>query len=328
MYLLETDGGKSCSPFVRIPVILIFIAVGLACTSATFFGFLGEFSWFLDLFSHFRVQYFLSISIIALFMLIIRKYKFAVWFGILALINLSTFLPLYFGGQENSDTGNQSCRVMLANVNTHYGNAERVAEAILLYEPDILVLEEVSAKWIEELKEVTTLYKYSEVCPRDDNFGIALFSKIPFEKSEILYIGGAKVPSISAEVKSRYGDFRLIATHPPPPLVPEYWQARNKQLKAIPPIVKQSRIPVLLLGDLNTSPWSYHFKRLIKESELIDSSQGRGVQPTWHSSNVLMRIPVDHCLHSPEILILKKEIGRNVGSDHFPVIIDFAVKSE
>jgi endonuclease/exonuclease/phosphatase (EEP) superfamily protein YafD len=40
----------------------------------------------------------------------------------------------------------------------------------------------------------------------------------------------------------------------------------------------------------------------------------------------LMRIPIDHCLFSPGIRILSKEVGPRVGSDHFPVIVDFLIE--
>ncbi len=67
-------------------------------------------------------------------------------------------------------------------------------------------------------------------------------------------------------------------------------------------------------GDLNAAPWNRHFRRLVKRSGLIDSSKGRGIQPTWPSNNLLLLIPLDHFLHSPEIAVLDKKVGANVGS--------------
>ena len=37
-------------------------------------------------------------------------------------------------------------------------------------------------------------------------------------------------------------------------------------------------------------------------------------------------IPIDHCLHSPGIQIVRKEIGPAVGSDHYPVVVEFALR--
>ncbi|MBW1762831.1 MAG: hypothetical protein JRJ64_15305 [Deltaproteobacteria bacterium] len=76
------------------------------------------------------------------------------------------------------------------------------------------------------------------------------------------------------------------------------------------------------------SPWNHHFRRLLKRTGLRDSSQGRGVQPTWPTHNPLLRIPIDHCLHSEGIHVVQKKIGPAVGSDHYPVIVDFTMATE
>jgi len=39
----------------------------------------------------------------------------------------------------------------------------------------------------------------------------------------------------------------------------------------------------------------------------------------------LLGIPIDHCLVSPEIIVTKRSVGPSVGSDHYPVIIDFSI---
>ena len=46
---------------------------------------------------------------------------------------------------------------------------------------------------------------------------------------------------------------------------------------------RASPVPVIVLGDLNATPWSYAFSRLIREGGLIDSSRGFGLQPTWRT---------------------------------------------
>ena len=83
--------------------------------------------------------------------------------------------------------------------------------------------------------------------------------------------------------------------------------------------------PVLVLGDLNASPWSSHFRRFLRDSGLRDSAQGRGVQPTWPAGMPWLWIPIDHCLHSPQLQVVARHVGPNLGSDHYPVVVDFVV---
>lgn len=300
-------------------------AAGVVAGAATILGFFGQFGWFFDLFSHFRVQYFIGLGVIALLLLIPRQYKTAIVFGLLSIVNLSLIIPLYFGELQESEFKGTSIRSMLINVNTKYGKVERVSKIIRQYDPDILVLEEVNSKWLSELYPVLSGYHHSLSEPREDNFGIALFSKFQFARCNVRYIGHADVPSILAEIDTSHGRCAVLAMHAIPPHGREYSGWRNNQLAGIPRYAAQSELPLLLLGDLNVTPWNYHFKRLIRDSGLNDSASGLGFHPTWPAYNPLMWIPIDHCLHSPEISIQKRQVGPSVGSDHYPLIIDFSI---
>jgi endonuclease/exonuclease/phosphatase (EEP) superfamily protein YafD len=59
---------------------------------------------------------------------------------------------------------------------------------------------------------------------------------------------------------------------------------------------------------------------------MIDSAQGHGVQPTWPNFNPLLWIPLDHVLHSTCLAVRDRIIGPDVGSDHYPVIVDFSLR--
>ena len=160
--------------------------------------------------------------------------------------------------------------------------------------------------------------------PRDDNFGIGLFGKLPFAEEQIPSIGAAGVPSILGTVDVGSAMLRVIATHPLPPIGGAYWRWRNGQLEELPEFVDPSR-PTILVGDLNATPWSYHFRRLVRRSGLIDSSRGWGIQPTWPTGAPWLWVPLDHLLHSRHISVARRRVGPNVGSDHYPLIVDFVV---
>jgi len=325
-----TDGmKKESSKFLRLRVGLwgLLTAAGVVACTATIFGFLGRFSWFLDLFSHFRVQYLIGLLAIGGLLLVLRRRKTAVLFLGFACVNLFLVLPLYFGGNGTVPEDVPTLRAMLLNVNTRLGDADLVKAAILDADPDILALEEISDQWMEDLEWLKDSHPYSLTKPREDSFGIALFSKLPFVESEVAYIGSADVPSLLATVGTEERDLRVVVTHPLPPGGPAYSRWRNQQLELLPNCVTPGET-TLLLGDLNVTPWNYYFRRLLSRTGLTDSSKGRGVQPTWPSNNPLLLIPIDHCLHSADIIIVDKRIGSNVSSDHYPVLVDFAIVTE
>jgi endonuclease/exonuclease/phosphatase (EEP) superfamily protein YafD len=130
-----------------------------------------------------------------------------------------------------------------------------------------------------------------------------------------------------AEIDRPQGTFTLIGTHAVPPASAENTRLGDEHLSHIPEIVRAAKSPVLLLGDLNATPWCSTFQQLVRESGLRDSSRGRGVQPTWPSFMPLLWIPIDHCLYGPGIKVTNKRVGPKIGSDHYPVVVDFGLSS-
>jgi endonuclease/exonuclease/phosphatase (EEP) superfamily protein YafD len=300
------------------------MAAGAVASVATVLGFLGRAAWFLDLFSHFRVQYLIVLAALGFTLLLAKRRRMAALFLLLACANLLVVAPLYFGGQEKPPPGADRLRAMLINVHTKLGDPQRVSQVVRDEDPDILVLEEVSSRWMTELAWLNDHYAHRVTWPREDNFGIALFSKHPLLSSDVIFLGSGEVPTIVATVDTGQGHLHVVATHPLPPAGASYSRARNEQFELLAKQLDASR-PTILLGDLNVTPWNTHFHRLLEQSGLHDSTRGYGVQPSWPSHSVLLRIPIDHCLHSPHIRIANRRIGPNVASDHYPLIVDFAI---
>jgi len=297
------------------------ITIGLAI--ATLFGFLGRFHWFLDLFSHFRVQY-MQLCLVPFFIAMWkRRNKRAVALVLLVCLNYALVLPLYIG--KPAPAKEKPIRAMLMNINAGNGNTKHVLDSIEGFSPDVLLLEEVTPKWVHELEVLNATYPYRVEEPQAGCFGMMLLSKYPLEHGKVIQIGTAGVPSIVVDMYSPQGVVSIIGTHPLPPVGAAGSLQRNIQLASLPRIVHQQKHPVLLIGDLNTTPWSPHFKQLLNESGLKNSMKGFGHQPSWPNNIWFMRIPLDHMLYSEGIVVHNRMIGRDVGSDHFPVIMDFNV---
>lgn len=300
-------------------------ALSAVISVTTILGFFGRFHWLLDLFSHFRILYLVVLIGLSIPLLLLRYYKTSGILLILALSNLAVILPLYFGGQPLPPENTETMRAVLLNVNSQTGDAKLVSQFLKKYNPDILVLEEINNQWVTDLQWLVEFYPYSRIEEREDNFGICLLSKYPLSKSEILYIGEAEVPSIIATIDTAQGKLLIIATHPTPPINALYSQWRNTQLKKLAEYTKRP-LPTILIGDLNVTPWNYHFKKLIKNSGLIDSSKGRSIFATWPNNKLIPpMLPIDHFLHSTNIYVTNKKIGPNVKSDHRPLIVDFSI---
>ena len=216
-------------------------------------------------------------------------------------------------------------RVMLANVLTSNENTAALLERVESEAPDILALQEIDDRWVNELRELNSRYPYSKVIPRGDNFGIGLWSRFPLAAVEELILSEAEVPSIYAQIEISGQTVSILTTHPVPPANKAGFDERNAQLSALGSLIRQSSIPTILLGDLNVTMWSPYYAKLIRDSGLVNTRKGFGVLPTWPTQIPVLKIPLDHCLVSPTITVQRIRTGKTVGSDHLPLIVDLAI---
>lgn len=326
---LQTRNDKAGAFLSRQATFLgLVMAGGTVVTASSIIAFFGGLHWTADLFSHFRLQYALSLLLAAGIAAFARRWRATVIFSFVAAVNAAILAPQFVANAAHPvPPGSKPIRVMLANVNAHHGNPERAMAVVLHEDPDLLLLEEVSDRWIPELERSLTNYPHRIVEPRDDNFGIAFFSRIPTLSCVVTNIGSAEVPSVLTEVHTANGSFMFLGTHPLPPAGATYSAYRNEQLELLSAVAVNQRGPAIVMGDLNATPWSSHFRRLLRNSGLLDSSRGHGIRPTWPTHNVLLRIPLDHFLHTKDIAVVSRKVGPNTGSDHYPLVVDFVVLS-
>ncbi len=81
--------------------------------------------------------------------------------------------------------------------------------------------------------------------------------------------------------------------------------------------------PVVLVGDLNTAPWSRAVRDFLQTSGMQDSSLSLGLTPTWPAYlPPPLRIPLDQCYTGNGCRAVRKETGPFIGSDHLPLLVE------
>lgn len=300
-------------------------AAGFCAAILSLAGFLGAFAWWLEIASHFRVQYALGFLLLAAVFALGRRKRQALLALALAALNALPVARFLLPPAAPSVPSAPPYRAMLLNVNTVYGDPARVRALLAAARPDLLVLEEINPRWLQALAPILDTYPYRHAEPRHDNFGIGLFSRFPLARVRTEPFGIVNVPSLFADVDLDGHPLAVIATHPLPPGSALMARERNAQLDWIARRAAQTPGPRLLLGDLNVSPWSPVYRRFLAASGLHDSARGRSIRPTWPARLPLLWIPLDHILHSPSIAIHSRTVGPNTGSDHLPVAIDFSL---
>ncbi len=270
--------------------------------------------WPLSLFGHFRVQALVLFLLFAVSGLVLRD---RVSFSLSALLSFLLAFSLANSWTGPPRTDGASLRLVLVNFNAANKNYRALERLVEQENPDVLVVLEVRQHHVATLKRLG--FPHQSVVKRADNFGVAMLSQ--FKPKEVrVERFGPELPTLVAE----FEDFRLLATHPYPPVSRVTKNLADQQLKWLEQFLSGDQ-PVVLTGDLNASSWTYRVKRL-ERAGLVNARRGFGVLPTWPVPIGWLRIPIDHILVSPEIGVGSLRVGPDVGSDHLPLVADLVVR--
>lgn len=293
-------------------------ASALVLLIPSWLGLLGSWHWLLDLLAHFRWQYLLA-SLLVVIWATWQKLRAVAALAALTLALNATLiggLALHSGATGEPD-GEFSLRVLSFNVLTSNARTAAVVDHLMASDADVVFLMEIDQQWMTALRPLAAKYPYRVALPRADNFGVALFSRIPWSSEDILMLGAAQLPSIQVRLRHQGRELVLVGTHPLPPVgrVAAAW--RDEQLELLATHVSGQSAPVLLVGDLNATPWSAGMRRLTA-GNLDFRSPVPAWTPTWRARS-LVAIPIDHALATAPLIISSRAVGPDLGSDHRPL---------
>jgi endonuclease/exonuclease/phosphatase (EEP) superfamily protein YafD len=276
--------------------------------------------WFLDNLTSFAIQYTAaSMVCVAAFLLLRRPVWTAVACAVVAINIAQTWPP---STAPVSAVG-KPLKLISVNVKTSNRDFDRLLALARAEKPDLLLVIETDSGWVAALESLRDQLPHVVARARDDNFGLVLLSRVPFDEAKVIEI---PEPTIVGRVTHDGRSFTVIGTHPLPPVRSGPSGRRNTQLQELAGIAREEENSLIVAGDLNVSPWSPHFRELIRESGLRDSRAGFGVQATWPSFFPLLGTPIDHVLISPDLAVIDRSVGPDIGSDHFPVVAAVAFR--
>lgn len=278
-------------------------------------GQLGQLYWLLDLFSHFAwcysIGFFLGIFAF-------RRKIMKVIMGSLLLIMIFWSFPNILFEQTQPKLSNFPTQfIQLASYNLKFDSfassdirAMKLMEGVAL-QPSMVFLSEYGSDFDNFFKaKHLNSYRCGKV--EDSPFGIALYSNLNNLICTIEYPDEAKFfPYIRAENEH----FVVYGIHPPPPINGEMAGFRDHTFKVIATKVKTETKPVVVMGDMNISPYSPIFRQFTKEAGLFETKNR--LIPTW----LMGLLNIDHILVT-QPSFEDSRVGWWRGSDHRPVFLD------
>lgn len=292
----------------------------------------GGYDTRLDLLAHGRLAWLEAATLGALISVAFGLRRPA-WIFLLALVlDAIPIASLWLGGVSVPAEAPR-LRCLLFNVRYSNERMSEVAAFLREQEPDLLAVQEVTPALHAQLVEECGFIEIAKEL-RPDPLSAAIYRRadapIEVESSEVLRADRTPVAVgfLSAQLRWGSRSFRVVVPRILPPVKGEPVRALRAEHYAYLRGIAQDSPALVLIGDLNSTPFSSDFRALLRETGLRDSAQGFGYQPSWPTFGLasLAPIPIDHVLHSAAFVTAKREvIRRKLGSDHFPVLAELVV---
>jgi endonuclease/exonuclease/phosphatase (EEP) superfamily protein YafD len=291
---------------------------------ATLAALAAPLGWPFELFAHFRAQYLAAALLLGALL---------AWQRRPALAAAALLLALWYGLPLAQRAGATAAACdgtafTVATANLRYRNREhaRFVEWLRAHPADLVVVQEVTAEWAETLASQAE-YPHRYLLTRPDPYGIGVLSRWPLESVTPVDLAGDGLPSLTGIAVVDGRPVRFLGLHTHWPVLPSLARARDRSLERTTALVRGESLPVVVLGDLNLTPYAPAFAHLLEQSGLRDALAGPRWQPTWMAAFWPLALRIDHVLVGPGLCVAHAEVGSSIGSDHRPVVAQLHVGS-
>jgi endonuclease/exonuclease/phosphatase (EEP) superfamily protein YafD len=313
---------RSALRAMRVFVAGVVLLIGFA----TLVGLLDRFSWAFEAADVFRLQYLVVLVAAVLAALLLRRPWLAVLAAALAAVNFAVLgIPVI--GTITAPSGPTSAELRLVVANVEVGNRDFAAVRRLVAQtrPDLFGVTELTPEMARHLREQLSGYRRSVIRPRDDAYGIGVYSRVPLLSAKIVHFPSDGPATVIARLRLSGETVTVVVTHVHTTFA---GSIHVRQLEALAAAARsQLGKHVVVCGDFNTPPWTGPLRDFAADADLHDLYGSRAWSgyswPTWGS---FLRVPLDNCFVGKDMAVAGHHDGSDVGSDHRPLIVDVGVR--
>ena len=280
--------------------------------------------------NYFMPWFLLLLAPLFLFALLVHRRWLALFLLVPLVAIVITYAPLFWPVLHNrtavaSAPESAPLKVMTYNTWSQNKNVEAIAATIRQQSPDILLLQEIDSRKLDELtRSIASLYPDGPYFSHESKLMQAVISRYPMTPLQAIRNKG------QAQIVRVYlptGPVTVFNVHP---LRYGGWQQRHRQIAALlGQEIAATNGPIILGGDFNTTDQTQLYQEVTRHLRNAHWEAGFGFGFTYPSANARLLGPVplpalvriDHLFCSPHFQPVSAGTVHSAGgSDHYPVV--------
>lgn len=262
----------------------------------------------LALFAHFQAWWATAWALGLLLWLLLPRVRGAFWRPRAARRVAQTLLLshtlavawLWWPMEEPQFEGGSGVELVFYNLHTREQPWQALRASFGDTPPDLLALVEAKHALLDPPPE----YPHAL---RSQQGGLVLYSRLPLQRTKVHSEAGMR-DVLETEVVLPRGRMHLVVTHPNNHAARSH-DREHRRLAGIVGSLAYQDMPLIVVGDLNTTRWSQQMRHLLQVSGLrATCCDGRGPHVTWSPLPGLpLGLAIDHLLVGPRIAVDRLE---------------------
>ncbi|MEO0868314.1 MAG: endonuclease/exonuclease/phosphatase family protein [Cyanobacteria bacterium J06642_11] len=319
---------------ITLTSIYLGLTIGVITTLATVLGLAGDLWWRFELLDHFRWQY-CWLLLLPLAIGIWQRQRWAVVWLVPLAINGALILALAWPSARVGST-TETLTVFHANIDHKNPQPAAAIEYVNQQTADIIFLQEITPTTLPQIVQGLTHYQLVAAEPKTNSHGSAMFVPLGsslriLSKQIIQEPNYSQRPLLTVDIQLGERVVSLMSIHITRPGTAGASRFQNIEFQAIADWARRqmaAKKAVVIIGDLNSTPWSQRVNQMLKRGNLQNSQQGYVWQMTWPGDlPIFLQIAIDHCLHSRDLGVIQRSTGPYIGSDHLPLQVTLGERS-
>ena len=290
----------------------------------------GEWGWFFDLAVHFTPHLVLAGIVISTSLFFVKAPKLLI--AVLCMTGVHIYSVFghtnFVRPSPTLGKSSNTITVMTANIWRSANALTQLADLAEIEKVDIIAISEMTADTCKDLSMDFPQYSFCQIADRNSDWATLSKRMALLSKNEPLSFSIVAKPEFRnraiIDAVFEYGSrkMQIIVVHPVAPGSPAHMRDRNHVLLAIEPLL-QNQIDFIVMGDMNTTPWS----RISRQLPGVRAGDPK-FESTWLSRLPLIGLPIDHIRLSDSLELIEYRVGRNIGSDHRPLIATLYLRDD
>lgn len=305
------------APFRRVAIVSTSLL-----TFLTLIAWLAPLHPWFELVSNFRMQLLLFGLIALATAALVRSTRLA---GAAALVVAVQGFFLFGYWTPNADPVASAPTGQVLQYNIYFGNTnyDEIAATINESGADVVAIQELTDTQWSELETRLVAHPHQVVVPVSDEIGelgggMALLSRTPLTEIAVdSPVNTRERPILAIETTVAERPVTVIGLHPHASRFSSTKvDTRDAQLDAVVATARDAAGPVIVMTDMNITPFSSDYKRFLSDTGWRDPHRVAGWNATWPAFAGPLGTPIDHVFVSNDVALHDYATGDGRGSDH------------